>query len=270
MTGHLNANRSDRSRWTPWDNSGADPDGDAGPVRVYCLPHAGGSAGSFLPWARGQHLPGLQFVPVELPGRGTRLSDPLLRSMDHVVDGLLDVLAHRPAAERFVLFGHSMGAQIAYETARRLAVAELPMPVSLVVSGGRPPGAPAVVARLHDLPDELLIKGIVELGGTPAEVLEHQDLVDLLLPVIRADLTLLADYTARVRPTVLPCPVLALGGSEDKLAGPEWISNWRSTTAARFRHRVLPGDHFFLHAERAEVMAELAAEAAAHAVPGRG
>ncbi|KFF98741.1 hypothetical protein IQ62_23540 [Streptomyces scabiei] len=258
------------SRWTPWDNSGPDPDGDAGPVRVYCLPHAGGSAGSFLPWARGQHVPGLRFVPVELPGRGTRLSEPPLSSMDQVVEGLLDVLAHRPANERFLLLGHSMGAQIAYETARRLAVAELRAPVSLVVSGCRPPGAPTVATRLHDLSDELLMKGIVELGGTPAEVLEHQDLVDLLLPVIRADLTLLARYTARARPTVLPCPVLALGGSEDKLAGPEWISGWRSTTAARFRHRVLTGDHFFLHAQRAEVTAELAAEAAAHAASGRG
>ncbi|MCX5157154.1 alpha/beta fold hydrolase [Streptomyces sp. NBC_00291] len=268
MIGHLNAPRSDRSRWTPWD-SAPDPDDTAGPVRVYCLPHAGGSAGSYLPWARGQHQPGLRFVPVELPGRGTRLAEEPLRSMDQVVDGLLDVLAHRPADERFMLFGHSMGSQIAYETARRLAAEELPLPVSVIVSGGRPPGAPAV-ATLHDLNDDRLMKGIVELGGTPAEVLEHQDLVDLLLPVIRADLKLLADYTTRVRPTVLPCPVVALGGADDKLAGPEWISGWRSTTAARFRHRILPGDHFFLHTHRAEVIAELAAEAADRDAPGHG
>ncbi|MEV7242067.1 thioesterase II family protein [Streptomyces sp. NPDC003236] len=259
-----------RNRWTPWD-AAPGTDGGAEAVRVYCLPHAGGSAGSYLAWSRSREVPaGLEFVPVELPGRGTRLREPLLASMDEVVDGLLTMLAERPEEERFLLLGHSMGAQIAYETTRRLAAeGGRPLPRAVVVSGCRPPGAP-VALPLHDRSDEELLRGVIELGGTPAEILEHRELLEMLLPVIRADLGLLARYMTDVRPTVLPCPVVALGGADDRLAGPEWITGWRAMTAGGFRHRVLPGDHFFLHTESAEVMAEIAAVVREHAAPTTG
>ncbi|UQW99655.1 alpha/beta fold hydrolase [Streptomyces sp. RerS4] len=257
-----------RNRWTPWE-AAPGTDGEAETVRVYCLPHAGGSAGSYLAWSRSHEVPGLKFVPVELPGRGTRLSEPLLDSMDEVVDGFLTVLAERPEQERFLLLGHSMGAQIAFETTRRLAQAGRPLPRVVVVSGCRPPGAP-VALPLHDRSDEELLRGLVELGGTPAEILEHRELLAMLLPVMRADLGLLARYMTDIRPTVLPCPMVALGGADDRLAGPEWITGWRAMTAGGFRHRVLPGDHFFLHARPAEVMAEIAAAVQEHAASTAG
>ncbi|MEU9045987.1 MULTISPECIES: alpha/beta fold hydrolase [unclassified Kitasatospora] len=261
MTGWPAVLPDEVTRWTPWHRD-AEPDGGSGPVRVYCLPHAGGSASAYLPWARDTGQPDLTIVPVEIPGRGTRLAEPPMTAMDEVVDGLLAVLASRPADEPFILLGHSMGSRIGYETTRRLAAEERPLPLSLVVSGGRAPGTPDV-ARLHDLTDDDLLERLVDLGGTPAEVLEFEDLMRMVLPVLRADVTLLAEYNERIRPTVLPCPVLALGGSDDLMAGPEWITGWRCTTAARFRHRILPGDHFFLHRQRGEVLAELAAEARA-------
>ncbi|WP_424217346.1 thioesterase II family protein (plasmid) [Streptomyces sp. BI20] len=258
-----------RNRWTPWE-TGPDADGGAGDARVYCLPHAGGSAGSYLSWSRSQEVPaGLRFVPVELPGRGTRMREPLLSSMDEVVDGLLAVLAERPEEEPFLLMGHSMGAQIAYETTRRLVGAGRPLPRAVVVSGCRPPGAP-VALPLHERNDGELLDGIVELGGTPAEILAHPELLEMLLPVMRADLGLLARYMTEVRPTVLPCPLVALGGSDDRLAGPEWITGWRAMTTGGFRRRILPGDHFFLHARAAEVMTEIADAVREHAAPAGG
>ncbi|MFD7594407.1 thioesterase II family protein [Kitasatospora sp. NPDC059812] len=261
MTGSSAVQHDEVARWTPWHRDAA-PNGRSGPVRVYCLPHAGGSASAYLPWARSGEQPGLTIVPVELAGRGTRLAEPPTAVMDEVVDGLLALLASRPADEPFILFGHSMGARIAYETTRRLAAEARPLPLSLVVSGGRAPGTPDVT-RLHGLTDDELLERIVGLGGTPAEVLEFADLMQMILPVLRADVTLLGEYNDRIRPTVLPCPVLALGGADDLMAGPEWITGWRATTAAGFRHRILPGDHFFLHQQRAEVLAELAAQARA-------
>ncbi|MEU7568992.1 thioesterase II family protein [Streptomyces fradiae] len=252
-----------RNRWTPWDSAPADGGGTEA-VRVYCLPHAGGSAGSYLAWSRSRQVPGLDFVPVELPGRGTRMVEPPAASMEEVVDGVLSVLAARPEREPFLLFGHSMGAQIAYETTRRLVAGGRPAPRALVVSGCRPPGSP-VAMPLHDRDDDELLKGIVELGGTPDEVLEHPELLAMLLPVMRADLGLLARYMEAVRPTVLPCPVVALGGEGDRLSGPEWIGGWGSVTAAGFRRRVLPGGHFFLLGEVDAVMDEIARAAGEHA-----
>ncbi|MBE4741681.1 MULTISPECIES: thioesterase II family protein [Streptomyces] len=229
-------------------------------MRVYLLPHAGGSAGSYAAWARALTPPGLRFVPVELPGRGTRLAEAPLTSMDEAVDGIVSVLESRPPQERFLLFGHSMGAQIAYETTRRLAESDRPLPQALLVSGCRPPGAPQPTS-LHERDDQGLLEGIVELGGTPAQVLANRDLMEMMLPVIRADLTLLAHYARQTRPTVLPCPVVAYGGTEDRLAGPEWITGWRSTTAGPFHHRLFPGEHFFLHDQMSEVIADIAAVA---------
>jgi medium-chain acyl-[acyl-carrier-protein] hydrolase len=259
VTGHLGVERPDRNPWTPWDIDGPAPGGQ-GPARVYCLPHAGGSAGSYLPWTRSDKAPGVRFVPVELPGRGTRAGEPLPTSMDELADGVLSVLRTRPEQEKFLLFGHSMGAQVAYETTRRLAVAGRPLPHAVVVSGCRPPGAPPAVT-LHEESDDRLLQGITELGGMPAELLEHRDMLGILLPVMRADLALLARYSQQARPAALPCPVVAFTGSEDQHVGLEWITGWRSTTADRFRHRVFPGDHFYLHGQADEVIADIASAA---------
>jgi len=231
-------------------------------VRVYCLPHAGGAADSFLPWARSTGRSALRFIPVELPGHGTRRGEPLLTSMHKVTDGLLAMLAGRPRGEPFVLFGHSMGAQIAYETARRLSAHARPMPLALVVSGSRPAGL-RDPRRLHTLSDEALLERVGRMGGTPDAVLRQKGVARMVLPALRADLALLADYTARLRPVRLPCPIMALGGAADELAGPESIAAWGSLTSARFRFRILPGGHFFLHAQRSAVAAEIGASLAA-------
>lgn len=256
MTGQRSTERPDRNPWAPWDHDGAAPGAD-GPLRVYCLPHAGGTAGSYAAWARAHAVPGLRFVPLELPGRGTRFGEPLLTSMTEVVDGVLSVLAARPAEERFLLFGHSMGAHIAYATACRLAAEGRPLPQALVVSGGRPPGAP-LPEPLHELDDQGLLEGIVRLGGTPEEILRHPDLVELLLPLMRADLGLLARHAAQVEPVPLPCPVVAFGGADDRRAGPDVIAGWQAVAAGGFRHRTFPGGHFFLHAHPADVISEIA------------
>jgi medium-chain acyl-[acyl-carrier-protein] hydrolase len=246
----------DQHEWTPWSPRAARPD-RVGAVRVYCLPHAGGTAEAYLPWVRSPGCPGLDVVPVELPGHGTRRGERLLASMEEVTDGLLGLLASRPPDEPFVLLGHSMGAHLVHETARRLAGTGRPQPLAVVVSGSRPAG-PSDTHRLHALPDDVLLERLAHLGGTPAEVLGRRSLVRMLLPVLRADLNLVADYAARVRPTPVPCPLLALGGSEDRLADPAGVAAWASLTSGLFRHRTLPGGHFFLHAHRDRVMAEVA------------
>ncbi|MFG2043718.1 thioesterase II family protein [Dactylosporangium sp. NPDC048998] len=244
-----------RTRWTPWHR---DPAALArsGRIPVYCLPHAGGSASVFLPWSKADDQPDLVFVPVELPGRGTRLFDNPLSTMDRVTDELLTVLATRPPGRPFVLLGHSMGAQIAYETARRLTAAGS-APLCLAVSGCRPPGSPR--HHIHDLPADELISWLERLGGTPAEVLAHRELMERLLPVMRADLGLLADYTDTVEATPLGCPLLALGGTEDRMAEPAWIAGWQRLTTARFALRIFAGDHFFLYRHATPARAELAA-----------
>jgi surfactin synthase thioesterase subunit len=207
-------------------------------------------------WARGGAAPGLTFVPVELPGHGARRLEPLLTTMEAVTDVLLTLLASRPSDEPFVLLGHSMGGNVGYQTACRLAAAGRPLPLLVVASASRPPGAPDRPRLPLDC-DEALLEHLRRLGGTPAEVLADRRLVELLLPPLRTDLTLLEEYNRDVAPTPLPCPLLALGGADDLLTPPAALAGWAALTTAWFGSRVLPGGHFFLYQQHAAVVAEL-------------
>ncbi|GAA0279975.1 alpha/beta fold hydrolase [Streptomyces polychromogenes] len=258
MIGNLADVGQDASRWVPWNP----PTGAAtGRIRVHCLPHAGGAASVYLPWARSADQPDLDWIPVELPGRGSRLREEPLARMDELADRIVEALFRVPQSDPFVLFGHSMGAYVAAEVVRRLEAVGAAGPLCLVVSGARAPGSPTG-RPLHALPDTELIEALVELGGTSEEILRHEELMNLMIPVIRADLTLLARHheDAAASPSgPLSCPVLALGGTEDRLAAPQWIDGWRATTTGGFRSRIFEGDHFFLHERRAEVAEEIAA-----------
>lgn len=236
-------------------------------IRVYCLPHAGGSAEAYRDWLPSTTGTGPRFVPLELPGRGGRRDEPLAETMTELADGVVDHLARRPSDEPFALLGHSMGACLAYETARRLRAAGRTLPRLLVVSGSGPVGTGGrTVASACS--DEELLDRLEKLGGTPPELLRHRALRPLWLPAVRADLRLTAAFTDRARPTVLDCPILALGGSGDPLAGPAEVGGWNTLTSAGFHQRLYPGGHFFLHRHRRAIIAHIADLLAAR--PARG
>ncbi|HEY5834910.1 thioesterase II family protein, partial [Streptomyces sp.] len=252
--------------WTPYTGAargtGAPHAGTGGRVRVYCFPHAGGTAQAYLPWRRAAAHAGLEIVPVELPGHGTRYHEPLLTRVHEVVDG---VLGSFPSTGPFVLFGHSMGARIAYETALRLLADGLPPPLALVVSGSRPgrPGGPVGGT------DESLLTWLRSLGGTAAPALGHRAVARAVVRTLRADLGMLAEHGARVRPP-LPYPILALAGAQDEVAPPHAVARWRTLTSADFRYHVLPGGHFFPHEQPERVVAAISGVLQPSGGAGRG
>lgn len=250
------AGEAEESRWFPWRSRGARSALGA-TLRVYCWPHAGGAASAYLAWARSTAHPEFEFVPVEPPGRGRRYHEELLTSMGVLVEGFLDVLGRRPADEPFALLGHSMGGLIAYEVARRLAEAGARQPRGLIVAGARSPASPPEQFLL-ELSDEALLRAMAELGGTPPDLLQHEDLMRRARVILRADFSLLAGYRAVPRATALPVPILALSGFEDGFAGPSWGDQWQALTSERFRHRSFDGSHFFVHDRRDEIIDEIA------------
>jgi surfactin synthase thioesterase subunit len=243
--------------WTPWHND--DPTtGDApARVRVYCFPHAGGSASTYLSWSRSPRSDGVEFVPVELPGRGTRRHEPLADSISQLAKEFTDFLATRPTTEQFVLFGHSLGGNICYEVARESETNELPMPFLLIVSGVRPPGFLDAV-EIHDLPDEELLTTLAKMGGTPARLLDDPGLRRVVLPILRADLALLAQYGKESVARRVSCPISVFGGTEDVFVTPERLRAWlRLTSSPRRYLRTFPGGHFFLNDNQDQVLAEI-------------
>lgn len=194
-------------------------------------------------------------LPVEVPGRGTRWREPAFRSMTALVDVLANELAtsfERP----YAFFGHSMGARIAFELARELRRRAAPAPAYLIVAGHRGPGVPRREPPMHTMPDAELVGVLRELGGTPPELLDNPEMLELALPILRADCELLETAEHRAEPP-LATPILALGGARDPYVTAADLAAWERETSAKFSSLQLDGDHFFVHSHAAEVLARV-------------
>ncbi|MER7578452.1 alpha/beta fold hydrolase [Kitasatospora sp. NPDC097691] len=248
----LRQNQDHSARWLPWTK------GTTGLPRVYCLPFAGGAAHFYRPWAEAARHLAVEVVPVELPGHGTRLRDPLVSGMAAMVDALCEEVL-RPESGPFAILGHSMGAKIAYAVAEELERRPgATPPARLFVSGALPASAPEP-KPLHDLPDEALMAELSEMGGTPPEILANAELMEFMLPVFRADLTLLEQWHAEARSQV-SCPITAFAGRDDRIVRAELTAGWADHTSASFALQVHPGDHFFLREEMDAMLARIAAD----------
>jgi surfactin synthase thioesterase subunit len=216
-------------------------------VRLFCLPYAGGSSGIFYRWP--EYLsPAVEICSVQLPGRESRLAVPPYTSMRPLVQAVRNAIV--PFLDKpYVLFNHSLGALIAYELARSLHGLGAPQPLSLLVSAAAAPHVARVADRLHTLPDDELIRQLGLLQGTPQEILQHPEVMQLLLPTIRADLQVFETYTYRAGPP-LSCPIAAFSGVDDARVDPLKLEHWRQHTTATFSLSMLPGDHYFIHSAR--------------------
>lgn len=223
-------------------------------VRLLCFHHAGGSAASFRRWP--ELAPSwLGVHAIELPGRRARVSESPRRDFHTLVHELSDVLA--PLCDRpLALFGHSLGAIIAYEIARVWSVRFAKMQLALFVSGRVAPHQPPRGRQRHTLPDDELFSELGNLGGTPVEVLKHPELRPLLVEPLRADFQLDELYTP-AGITTLRADVTAYAGSDDPEAPSSEMEPWRGATSGSFRLHVFQGGHFFIDGHAARVVADI-------------
>lgn len=223
------------------------------PVNLLCLPYSGASAMVYNRWRR--KVPAwLQVRPVELPGRGVRLGEPLQTDMQALARQLAG--EQRSAASGpYALLGHSLGALLAFELAHELQALGCPSPLALFACGTAAP------TRREDYDgakwreprrDDELIAELRNLNGTPEEVLANQELMSLTLPILRADFLLCGRYAYRQR-TPLGCPLHVLGGDVDR-ANQEQLQAWRRETVGDFTLDVFPGGHFFIHEHEDRVL----------------
>jgi medium-chain acyl-[acyl-carrier-protein] hydrolase len=215
--------------------------------RLFCFPYAGGSAAIFREWADELAL-NVEVCAIRLPGRERRFSEPALRRAEDVVESLIPILQHLLDMP-FVMFGYSMGALLAYEVARAILTTSAVEPRALFASAHRAPHLPMRRRNWYDLPRDELIAEVKALNGTPAEVFQHDDLVELVLPMLRSDLELVETYKSPAGP-VLSCPVIAMGGSDDRDVSPEELAGWASATTGPFKSMMFDGDHFFINSAR--------------------
>ena len=209
-------------------------------LTLFCFPFAGGGTSVFREWAG--WIPHILLCPVQLPGRETRIRERLLRRMGELADATTDQLLPHLSGQ-FAFFGHSMGAILAFEVAKRLRERRNPGPTLLIASASRGPQLPPKSGKKHDLPDGEFIDELRRLQGTPPDALNNSELMHLLLPVVRADFEICETYVHESGEP-LDCPIAAIAGAEDQYVEREDQRAWRAQTKCRFSLSVLPGDHF--------------------------
>jgi len=213
-------------------------------LRLFCFPYAGAGALIFRSWPEG--LPtDVEVCPIQFPGRGARLMERPFTHLSSLVAALAEAL--RPLLdEPFAFFGHSLGALVGFELARRVRRQYGVHPVRLIVSAGRAPQIPHRGTPIHTLPEKEFLAELRRLNGTPNELLDHQELMEIVLPLLRADFSLFETYEYSPEPP-LNCPISAYGGLQDHRVKDSDLEAWRKQTSASFSLQMLPGDHFFLN-----------------------
>lgn len=226
-------------------------------LRLFCFPYAGGSALVFNKW-RDSLPPFVEVCPVQLPGRGNRLDVPAFTNMDPLVEAAAAALV--PYFDMpFAFFGHSMGASISFELARLLRREGQRLPLHLYLSGRSAPHIISDDPLLHPLPEAELLDELRQLNGTPKEVLEHPELMQMMLPLLRADFSVAETYVCKTEPP-LDVPITVFGGLFDKDIERAELEAWRDYTTASFKLRMLAGDHFFLNTAQATLLRLLATD----------
>jgi medium-chain acyl-[acyl-carrier-protein] hydrolase len=220
-------------------------------ARLFCFPFAGGGAGAYRPWA--PELPEeIELVCIQPPGRENRFGEPRFTDMAAMVGDLADVIT--PWLDRpYAFFGHSMGTVVAYETIRALGRRFAPEPLALFASGRTAPHAPRLHPPLHLQDDATFADTIRHFNGTPAAILNNAEFLKLLIPLLRADITLHETYEYEAGPP-LTGSLWALSGDSDPEVTPEELQQWGRHTTGPFEHRIFPGDHFYLQPQRQAVI----------------
>jgi medium-chain acyl-[acyl-carrier-protein] hydrolase len=216
-------------------------------LRLFCFPYAGGGASIYRQWS--SKLPTwVEICAIQLPGRENRFCETAYTKHQEVVSALtrvIDQLLDGP----FCFFGYSMGALISFELARALRHNNQPQPRKLFVAACHAPQQVKVKEKAYLLPDHEFQAKIQKLGGTPEVILQNAELMQLLLPLLRADFTLHETYTYKEEPP-LTYPIHAITGTEDKEVNIQDVESWHEQTCSTFKLEMIKGNHFFIHSQQ--------------------
>lgn len=217
-------------------------------LRLFCFPHAGAGAVVFHRWPA-KLPPDVEICSIRLPGRESRLREPAFTHVSQIIEVLAAALRPSLSDLPFAFYGHSLGSLIAYELTHHLRREQAPEPFHLFVSGYRAPHRPPHHAPVSQAPDPIFLDRLRGFSGTPDEIFENIELLEFMLPTLRADFSVLETYVY-TNGGLLNCPISAFGGREDSEATHEDMAAWRQHTTGAFTLRMFNGGHFFVQSEQ--------------------
>jgi medium-chain acyl-[acyl-carrier-protein] hydrolase len=232
-------------------------------ARLICFSYAGVGAAAYRGW--GEAAPqDLEICTIQLPGRENRLREKPFAAISELVGSI--VQAVRPWTDDipFAFFGHSLGALVAFETARALRRSQDPLPSVLFVSASRAPQLPWPHPHVRHLDDVALLTEVHRrYGSVPDVIISDAELREIFTPALRADMSLIETYTYQEE-TPFDFPIIVFGGNADPMVSYEALAQWEAQTTGPFRRRILPGDHLFLQTGRQALLDDITTSLGVH------
>ena len=226
-------------------------------MKLFCFPYAGGSSAIFSQWKN--HInPNIEIRAIELAGRGKRIHESLYKNFEEAVSDIFSLIVYELEDNcKYALFGHSMGAKIAYELTQKILERGLPWPEHIFFSGR---GAPYIKGRhekkYHKLPDNEFKEEVLKLGGTPKEFFENTELLEVFLPLLKNDFKLADRDEEEKKIKLLPCDISVFLGKDEELT-PEQADSWKNYTSGNCTIHYFNGGHFFINEKVEEVVQKI-------------
>ncbi|MCB2298659.1 thioesterase II family protein [Clostridium tagluense] len=212
---------------------------------LFCLPYAGGSETIYYKWKKHLH-PSIQVVPIELKGRGKRFGEFFYESLEEAVDDIFENIKDKIVDDDFAIYGHSMGSLLAYELYYKISELNLRKPKHIFFSGYKAPSIVRERENTYTLPNYEFMKKVMELGGTPEELMKNKELLQIFLPIIRSDFKILETYNYEEREEKIQCDVSILNGRQDSINLEELLT-WKNHVCRGFKVYNFEGNHFFIN-----------------------
>lgn len=215
-------------------------------IKLFCIPFSGGSAEVYRKWSKS--LPSdIQLFPVELPGRGKRIFEPLLDDIDTIVEDITATIASNVASnDDYAIYGHSLGSLLAFETYYKLIENGVHKPQHIFFSGRNAPQNKHSRTSIHRLPDEQFLHAVMNYGGNTHEIIENQELLDLFLPILRADFKISETYCHQEKTDKIACDITIINGRNDHSASRYDMSEWSYYAGGAATFHTVDGGHFFI------------------------
>jgi medium-chain acyl-[acyl-carrier-protein] hydrolase len=213
-------------------------------LRLFCFPHVGAGASAFNPWKAAWIPDNIELWTVRLPGREQRLSETPFRRMGPLVEGLYEAMATQLSGP-YAFYGHSLGALVAFELARKIQHRGGLGPIRLLISAHTAPQLGLCRPVLYNLPDKEFVNGLRRFAGTPDEALNNEDLMSIMMGALRADFEVDETYSYE-EGQPLDCPISAFGGIDDADVSQADLDAWKMHTSQKFSLQMMEGDHFFI------------------------
>jgi len=214
-------------------------------IKMLCLPYAGAASSCYYKWR--YYLDSyIEIIPVELAGHGKRFGEPFYGNFQQAINDIVQIIQREISNEKYVIFGHSMGSILAYESVLRLKDLGRCLPIHIILSGRTPPNINTDIKEIYQTSDQKLLEQLMEMGGTSAEVINNHEIIEMFLPIIRADYKLLAEYIYDEQ-RIVDCDISVFYGKEDPNTNYYDIKKWDNFTRGHCHYYDFPGNHFFIN-----------------------